>query len=74
MTNRYNALIVTLDTDIREDDAQDLIAAIKMLRGVLEVNGKVKNMDDTITENRAFERMRERLFAAFFNEKTNGVD
>jgi hypothetical protein len=37
MTDRHAGYLVTLDEDIREDDAQDLITAIEMLRGVLNV-------------------------------------
>lgn len=37
MTDRTNALLVVLEKDIRIDDAQVLVDAIKMLRGVLDV-------------------------------------
>jgi hypothetical protein len=37
MTDRHTGYLVTLDKDIREDDAEQLIAAIEMLRGVLNV-------------------------------------
>lgn len=37
MTTRYNALTVILEHEIREDDLEVLISAIRMLRGVSDV-------------------------------------
>jgi hypothetical protein len=46
MTDRYNYLTVALETDIRSDDAEALIAAIRMLRGVLKVEPNVTDPND----------------------------
>ena len=43
MTNRYHSLLVALEQDTREDDAEHLIAAIEQLRGVAGVTGKVND-------------------------------
>ena len=45
MTDRYNALIVALDRDIREDDAEFIINAIRMIKGVSGVTGNVTDAD-----------------------------
>lgn len=37
MTDRHNAFIVILEHDIRDDDAQPIINAIKQIKGVLDV-------------------------------------
>lgn len=37
MTTRHNALLVVLDHEIREDDLEHTLRAIKMIRGVLSV-------------------------------------
>jgi hypothetical protein len=37
MTNRVQGFIVTLEKDMREDDAKEVIRAIEMLRGVIRV-------------------------------------
>jgi hypothetical protein len=37
MTDRHTGYLVTLETDIREDDAQRIIEALLMVRGVLGV-------------------------------------
>ena len=52
MTDRYNALTVILEKDIREDDAEALLNAIRQLRGVLSVTGNVANLDNHIIEKR----------------------
>jgi len=43
MTNRFHSLTVALTDDIREDDAQCLVEAIKLLRGVAGVKGNVSD-------------------------------
>lgn len=53
MTDRYHALTVVLENNIREDDAQPLIIAIKMLRGVLSVEPHLSNIDVHVAEDRA---------------------
>lgn len=37
MTDRHSAYIVTLDKDVRADDAEQIIAALGMVKGVLAV-------------------------------------
>ena len=37
MTDRYNGFTVALDHDIREDDAQATLAAIRQIKGVVAV-------------------------------------
>lgn len=57
MTDRYHSLVVTLEEDIREDDAESLINAIKMIRGVLDVRGKVANISDHTARMRAWSKL-----------------
>ena len=52
MTDRIHSLTVVLEKDIREDDCQPLIDAIKQLRGVLTVDKHVANMDTYVAEQR----------------------
>ena len=37
MTDRYDAFTVVLERNIRTDDAEPVLAAIRQLRGVLDV-------------------------------------
>lgn len=68
MTDRFNAFIVTLDRDIREDDAENLKAAILQLRGVAHVEGNVANIEDHIAESRVRATMMRKLIELFSEE------
>ena len=63
MTDRYNALTVVLEDDIRDDDAKALLTAIRMLRGVLTVTPHVADHTKFVAETRAKDDLREKLFA-----------
>lgn len=52
MTDRYNALTVALSKDIRDDDAEQIINAIKALRGVENVTGHIVDTDSYVAESR----------------------
>ena len=69
MTDRFNALTVVLEHDIREDDAQALISAISQLRGVLSVTGNVADPLSHITEERARHHLGKKLLAVLFPER-----
>jgi len=53
MTDRYHSLTVVLDRDIRTDDAETTINAIKMIKNVLSVKGIVSNVDSNMAYSRA---------------------
>lgn len=50
MTDRINALTVFLERDIREDDAQPLMEAIRQLRGVLSVQPHIADHSDALAQ------------------------
>lgn len=52
MTERLKGVTVAFDHDIREDDAQQIINAIRMIKGVLEVVPSVVNSDDDINRSK----------------------
>jgi hypothetical protein len=52
MTTRFSSLTVVLESDLRDDDAAPLIAAISQLRGVLGVTGGEHNLSVLIAEMR----------------------
>ena len=51
MTDRLKGVTVTFDSDIREDDAQEIINAIKMVKGVLTVTKSVVGHDDIMNRS-----------------------
>ena len=53
MTDRYHTLVVVLESDIREDDAEPLMNAIRQMRQVLKVTGIVSDLNSNMAEIRA---------------------
>ena len=43
MTDRINGVFVTLDRDIRTDDAEHLLNAIRMIKGVVDVSPNISD-------------------------------
>ena len=63
MTDRYNAVIVVLDKDIRDDDARPLLSAIQQLKGVISVEGNVASPADHIAQERAQYELKKKMWA-----------
>lgn len=69
MTDRYKGLQVTFSQDIRADDAQALIEAIKMLRGVQDVRPIIADpWEDSTIEIRIKARFRQRILEALSDD------
>lgn len=68
MTDRYNSITVVLEKDIRDDDAEPIIEAIKMLKGVLAVSGNVAEYVDYVARERANKQWREKLYKLIYPE------
>ncbi len=66
MTDRYYALTVCLDKDIREDDAAPIIEAIMLLRGVICVKPNISNPEIWAAEMRASVELRQRVIDALY--------
>ncbi len=52
MSDRINNLTVVLESDIRTDDADELIGAIRLLQGVVAVGGNVADPQDYVVKER----------------------
>jgi len=64
MTDRYFALTVSLDENIRGDDAESIINAIRMIKGVLAVEPLVANPETWAAYQRAKSELAEKLWEA----------
>ena len=53
MTDRVNGVTVTFGKDMRVDDAQRLIDAISMIKGVVNVDTHIVTTDDHMATMRA---------------------
>ena len=65
MTDRVKGLVVVLEHDIRIDDVQPIIDAIKCIRGVLKVDTSVVTMDDHMNRERI---RREKIWEVLYPE------
>jgi hypothetical protein len=66
MTDHHSAYIVILETDIREDDAQATINAIKQIRGVLAVEPHPFDPDERIAEMRVRNELSNKIFDVLY--------
>lgn len=64
MTDRYNYLTVVLDRDVRDDDAEPIVSAIGMIRGVVSVKGAVADPSDYAARARVREEISRKLWVA----------
>lgn len=62
MTTRLKGLTVAFSHDIREDDAQAIIDAISMIKGILDVQPIKNTGDEWIIESRIKSELREKMF------------
>lgn len=61
MTDRHAGYVVVLDENIREDDAQVIIDALKMIKGVKTVVPVISTPELAIATSRQRQRVREKL-------------
>lgn len=73
MTDRLKGLIVTFRPVVRDDDAEGIIAAIKLLPHVLSVKGFVNEWADDMAEQRARADIAEKLFKTIYPVASDGV-
>jgi hypothetical protein len=59
---RLKGLTVTFETDLRTDDAEDIITAVKQLRGVLDVQPVETVSGDYMAREVIRNELREKLF------------
>ena len=68
MTDRVKGFVVTLEYDLRVDDAQGIHDAIRRIRGVGRVQKNLsKGIDDIINRNQIRIELEERLWKALRN-------
>jgi hypothetical protein len=72
VTDRYCALTVVLEKDMRDDDAQGLIDAIMRLRGVLRVEPMVADPETYVAEERARQKLRLQLMQVLVPQLKEG--
>lgn len=71
MTDRLKGVWVAFEKDIREDDAEPLIAAIKQLRGVLAVESCIADHADWIALERTRRELGQKLIEVVWPKKAS---
>lgn len=61
MTDRIKGFYVVLDDIMRTDDAEPLIEAVLMLKGVLDVKVSISNSDDWMIRSQVKSELRQKL-------------
>lgn len=64
MTDRHRGYVVVLEQNVRSDDAQEIINALKMVKGVLTVKPIINDANDEINEARAKYEVRTKVYLA----------
>ncbi len=70
MTDRLKGCVVAFDRDIREDDVEPLLAAIRMIKGVVGVTGLLADSGDYMARMRVRVDLAKKL-SEVFNEILN---
>lgn len=66
MTDRFNSLTVVLAKDIRDDDAEPIMKAIGLIKGVISVKGRVVASADYVAQQRVRHELSEKLWAVLY--------
>jgi hypothetical protein len=61
MTDHHTAYIITLDKDIKEDDAEILMSALMMIKGVISVSPVISDIQSHVAEQRANLKLKDKL-------------
>jgi len=70
MTDRFHSLTVVLEKDIRSDDAEGLIQAIRHMRGVISVSGNVSDIVHYMAQERARHELGKKLLEILYPPTT----
>ncbi len=62
MTDRLRSITVVLDQDYREDDAEPILAALRMVKGVAGVTWTTADWKDQIAQEAGTREMRSVLY------------
>lgn len=71
MTERIHSITVALSSDMREDDAQALIQAIGLMRGVAGVKGNVADANSFIAVARFRTELGKQIVDLIYDRKPN---
>jgi hypothetical protein len=62
MTDLVRGFVVTLNKDMREDDADSILAALEMVKGVYSVKPVISDIHDMMAKEQALRDIREKVY------------
>lgn len=62
MTDRVKGFTVTLEKDIRIDDVEEILSAVRMIRGVAHVEPSIRTSEDHMNRQRIKGELLTKLF------------
>lgn len=72
MTDRVQGYVVILDENMREDDAEAVVQALRMVRGVLDVQPVPATIETHVAEERARLKLLQQLWDFLAAPKKEG--
>jgi len=69
MTDRLKGCVVSFEKDIRKDDAEYILNAIKMIKGVNSVETSIANYEDWMNRDRVKFEIRQKIYDIWDNLK-----
>lgn len=64
MSDKIHTIVVTLEKDVRDDEAEPLMEAVRHLKGVLTVKGEISDFASNMAEDRARHKFLKKLIDA----------
>jgi len=72
MSDRHMGYIVTLENNIKDENAQSILDAIGMVKGVISVRPVVSDFVGHMAEERARRKLADKLWKALESPTTDG--
>ena len=66
--DQHSGYVVTLNTEVREDDSQEIMRAIKLLKGVLSVDPLVADPTHFVTKRVIMSELRDKIARVLFDD------
>ena len=67
MSDRVKGLTVVLDKDYKDEDAEQIIRAIQMIKGVESITTEIVNSDDYMNRERVKSELRDKIFHLLYD-------
>ncbi len=71
MSDRINTITVVLTENVRDDDAECILNALRMVKGVQSAKGNVADSEAYMAESRALAKVHKQVFDAIYPRKSN---